>query len=63
MKIVIWLAVICIVNWLLKRAVGVTFFFAFSDSTKISKTRAFLLDVLWVTSSFLPLLIVLYHDS
>jgi hypothetical protein len=63
MKIVIWLAVVCIANWLLKRAIGVSFFSAFSDSTKISKTRTFLLDVLWVTGSFLPLLIVLYHDS
>lgn len=62
MKIVIWLAVVCIVNWLLKRAMGVSFFSAVSDSTKISKTHAFLLDVLWVTGSFLPLFIVLYHD-
>ncbi|GFD89397.1 hypothetical protein KUL152_16230 [Tenacibaculum sp. KUL152] len=60
MKIVIWLAVVCIANWLLKRAMGVSFFSAFSDSTKISKACAFLLNALFVTGSFLSLFVVVY---
>ena len=60
MKIVICLAVICIVNWLLKRALNVFFFSAVSDSTKISKACAFLLNALFVAGSFLSLFIVVY---